>query len=131
MARIGRTNGARQSRVTLIGFLSGRSIRSYMGTCVRSDHDSRAAPQTASPVYGTKNFSSVRRRNCIEQLWPCPEYVLENVNLLSQAQTWPGICGRLGGLVAADPSDETPHTHVREGSVRLPWFSVCERKSQL
>jgi len=83
-----------------------------MGTCVRSDHDSRAAPQTASPVYGTKNFSSVRRRNCIEQLWPCPEYVLENVNLLSQAQTWPGICGRLGGLVAADPSDETPHTHT-------------------
>jgi len=34
-----------------------------MGTCVRSDHDSSAAPQTAqiaSPVCGTKNFSSVR-----------------------------------------------------------------------
>jgi hypothetical protein len=34
-----------------------------MGTWVLSDHDSSAAPQTvqiASPVCGTKNFSSVR-----------------------------------------------------------------------
>jgi hypothetical protein len=45
------------------GFLSGRSISSYMGTWVLSNHDSSAAPQTAqiaSPVCGTKNFSSVR-----------------------------------------------------------------------
>src|ERR1700692_1035479 len=45
------------------GFLSGRSISSYAGTWVLSRHDSRAAPQTvqtASPVCGTKNFSSVR-----------------------------------------------------------------------
>jgi hypothetical protein len=45
------------------GFLSGRSISSYVGTWVLSRHDSRAAPQTvqtASPVCGTKNFSSVR-----------------------------------------------------------------------
>jgi hypothetical protein len=44
-------------------FLSGRSISSYVGTWVLSRHDSRAAPQTvqtASPVCGTKNFSSVR-----------------------------------------------------------------------
>jgi hypothetical protein len=45
------------------GFLPGRSISSYMGTRVFSDHDSSAAPQTAqiaSPVCGIKNFSSVR-----------------------------------------------------------------------
>jgi hypothetical protein len=45
------------------GFLSGRSISSYEGTWVLSTHDSSAAPQTtqiASPVCGTKNFSSVR-----------------------------------------------------------------------
>src|SRR5882672_4776741 len=45
------------------GFLSGRSISSYEGTWVLSDQDSNAAPQTvqtASPVCGTKNFSSVR-----------------------------------------------------------------------
>ena len=44
-------------------FLSGRSISSYLGTWVLSNHDSRAAPQTvqtASPVCGTKNFSSER-----------------------------------------------------------------------
>ncbi len=44
-------------------FLSGRSISSYVGTWVLSHHDSSAAPQTvqtASPVCGTKNFSSVR-----------------------------------------------------------------------
>ena len=43
--------------------LSGRSISSYEGTWVLSDHDSSAAPQTvqiASPVCGIKNFSSVR-----------------------------------------------------------------------
>ena len=48
---------------THTGFLSGRSISSYEGTWVLSDHDSSAAPQTvqtASPVCGTKNFSSVR-----------------------------------------------------------------------
>ena len=47
----------------LPGFLSGRAIGSYVGTWVLSDHDSNAAPQTvqtASPVCGTKNFSSVR-----------------------------------------------------------------------
>jgi hypothetical protein len=41
----------------------GRSISSYVGTWVLSHHDSSAAPQTvqtASPVCGTKNFSSVR-----------------------------------------------------------------------
>src|ERR1700726_4079803 len=41
----------------------GRSISSYVGTWVLSRHDSSAAPQTvqtASPVCGTKNFSSVR-----------------------------------------------------------------------
>ena len=61
--------------------LSGRSINSYEGTWVLSDHDSSAAPQTvqiASPVCGIKNFSSVRlysaRRNCIEQLSPSPKY---------------------------------------------------------
>ena len=46
-----------------VGFLSGRSISSYVGTWVLSSHDSSAAPQTvqtASPVCGTKNFSSVR-----------------------------------------------------------------------
>jgi hypothetical protein len=40
-----------------------RSISSYVGTWVVSDHDSSTAPQTvqtASPVCGTKNFSSVR-----------------------------------------------------------------------
>jgi hypothetical protein len=45
------------------GFLSGRSISSYEGTWVLSTHDSSAAPQIAqiaSPVCGTKNFSSVR-----------------------------------------------------------------------
>src|SRR6185312_12955401 len=45
------------------GFLCGRSISSYVGTWVLSCHDSSAAPQTvqtASPVCGTKNFSSVR-----------------------------------------------------------------------
>ena len=45
------------------GFLSGRSVSSYVGTWVLSHHDSSAAPQTvqtASPVCGTKNFSSVR-----------------------------------------------------------------------
>jgi len=49
--------------VSHAGFLSGRSISSYEGTWVLSDHDSSAAPQTvqtASPVCGTKNFSSVR-----------------------------------------------------------------------
>ena len=43
--------------------LAGRSISSYEGTWVVSDQDSNAAPQTvqtASPVCGTKNFSSVR-----------------------------------------------------------------------
>jgi len=38
-------------------------MSSYLGTWVLSNHDSRAAPQTvqtASPVCGTKNFSSVR-----------------------------------------------------------------------
>jgi hypothetical protein len=46
-----------------VGFLSGRSISSYVGTWVLFHHDSSAAPhtvQTASPVCGTKNFSSVR-----------------------------------------------------------------------
>src|SRR6266403_3100907 len=45
------------------GFLSGRSISSYVGTWPLFHHDSSAAPQTvqtASPVCGTKNFSSVR-----------------------------------------------------------------------
>jgi hypothetical protein len=45
------------------GFLSGSSISSYEGTWVLSHYDSSAAPQTvqtASPVFGTKNFSSVR-----------------------------------------------------------------------
>jgi len=45
------------------GSLTGRSISSYVGTWLLSSHDSRAAPQTvqtASPVCGTKNFSSVR-----------------------------------------------------------------------
>jgi hypothetical protein len=43
--------------------VTGRSVSSYVGTWVVSDHDSSAAPQTmqtASPVCGTKNFSSVR-----------------------------------------------------------------------
>jgi hypothetical protein len=38
-------------------------MSSYVGTWLLSSHDSRAAPQTvqtASPVCGTKNFSSVR-----------------------------------------------------------------------
>ena len=38
-------------------------MSSYLGTWVLSNHDLRAAPQTvqtASPVCGTKNFSSVR-----------------------------------------------------------------------
>jgi hypothetical protein len=43
----------------------------------------RMAPQTASPVCGTKNFSSVRlysaRRNCIEQLSTSPEYAPQTV----------------------------------------------------
>src|SRR6266702_1168200 len=45
------------------GFVSGRSISSYVGIWVLFHHDSSAAPQTtqtASPVCGTKNFSSVR-----------------------------------------------------------------------
>jgi hypothetical protein len=45
------------------GFLSGRSMSSYVGMSVLSNHDSSAAPQTvqtASPVCGSKNFSSVR-----------------------------------------------------------------------
>src|SRR5207244_13562298 len=52
-----------QHRISQFGFLAGRSISSYEGTWVVSDQDSRAAPQiaqTASPVCGTKNFSSVR-----------------------------------------------------------------------
>ena len=52
---------AHQSSV--IPAFSGHSISSYEGTWVLSRHDSRAAPQTvqtASPVCGTKNFSSVR-----------------------------------------------------------------------
>ena len=47
----------------LFRLLSGRSISSYEGTWVLSDHDSSATPQTvqiASPVCGIKNFSSVR-----------------------------------------------------------------------
>ena len=44
----------------LPGFLSGRLINSNEGTWVLFHHDSSAAPQTASPVCGTKNFSSVR-----------------------------------------------------------------------
>jgi hypothetical protein len=41
----------------------GRSISSYVGMWVLFHHDSSAAPQTtqtASPVCGSKNFSSVR-----------------------------------------------------------------------
>ena len=54
------------------GFLSGRAISSYMGTWVLSDHDSSAAPQTvqiASPVCGTKNFSSVRLYSAPQLHW--------------------------------------------------------------
>ena len=42
------------------GFLSGRLISSNEGTWVLCHHDSSAAPQTASPVCGAKNFVSVR-----------------------------------------------------------------------
>ena len=45
------------------GSFTGRSISSYVGTWLLSSHDFRAAPQTvqtASPVCGTKNFSSMR-----------------------------------------------------------------------
>ena len=52
-----------QRRDNHSGFLVGRSISSYDGTWVLSDQDSSATPQivqTASPVCGTKNFSSVR-----------------------------------------------------------------------
>jgi hypothetical protein len=56
--------GRRSGQLGHSGFLSGRSTSSYEGTWVLSCHDSSAAPQTAqiaSPVCGTKNFSSVRR----------------------------------------------------------------------
>jgi hypothetical protein len=52
-----------QRRDSHSDFLAGRSISSYDGTWVLSDQDSSATPQivqTASPVCGTKNFSSVR-----------------------------------------------------------------------
>ena len=64
-----------QRRVSYSGFLA-RSISSYDGMWVFSDQDSSATPQivqTASPVCGTKNFSSVRlysARICIERLSP-------------------------------------------------------------
>src|SRR5215467_1637764 len=53
----------RYNRPDHSGFLSRRSISSYEGTWVLSCQDSSTAPQTvqiASPVCGTKNFSSVR-----------------------------------------------------------------------
>jgi hypothetical protein len=42
------------------GLLSGRLTSSNEGMWVLFHHDSSAAPQTASPVCGTKNFVSVR-----------------------------------------------------------------------
>jgi hypothetical protein len=47
-------------------------MSSYLGTWVLSSHDSSAAPQTvqtASPVCGTKNFSSVRRYSAPQLHW--------------------------------------------------------------
>src|SRR5712664_1017309 len=49
-----------------------RSISSCVGTWLLSSHDSRAAPQTvqtASPVCGTKNFSSVRLYSAPQLHW--------------------------------------------------------------
>ena len=62
------------------GFLSGRSISSYLGTWVLSNQDSSAAPQTVqiAPPYAAPRTSlqcvDTQRRNCIEQLSPSPEY---------------------------------------------------------
>ena len=59
----------------------GRSISSYVGTWVLSDHDSNAAPQTVQTASPTEPRTSLpcvctRRRNCIEQLSPSREYAL-------------------------------------------------------
>jgi transposase InsO family protein len=58
-----------------------------MGTWVLSDHDSSAAPQTvqiASPVCGTKNFSSVRLYSAPQLHWTIvtiPEYEREGFDV--------------------------------------------------
>jgi hypothetical protein len=57
---------------------------SYVGTWVLSCHDSRAAPQTmqtASPVCGTKNFSSLRLYSAPQlQLSSSQQYALWTVD---------------------------------------------------
>ena len=71
----------------LPGFLSGRLINSNEGTWVLFHHDSSAAPQTASPVCGTKNFVSVR-------LYSAPQLHRTIVAIL-------GICARNGPFSSA------------------------------
>jgi len=78
------------------GFLSGRAISSYMGTWVLSDHDSSAVPQTvqiASPVCGTKNFSSVRLYSAPQLHWTIV--------------TIPGICAWDRGFATASANGIT------------------------
>src|SRR6476660_8183937 len=82
------------------GFLSGRAISSYMGTWVLSDHDSSAAPQTvqiASPVCGTKNFSSVRLYSAPHLHWTIV--------------TIPGICAFDRGFATASAKG-LPRSHA-------------------
>jgi hypothetical protein len=87
------------------GFLSGRAISSYMGTWVLSDHDSSAAPQTvqiASPVCGTKNFSSVRLYSAPQLHWTIV--------------TIPGICAWDRGFATASANGIS---HPRSRAVGL------------
>ena len=77
-----------------------------------SDHDSSAAPQTmqiASPVCGTKNFSSVRLYSAPQLHWTIV--------------TIPGICAWDRGFATASANGIAhPRSHAggREGSGFLP-----------
>src|SRR6476660_8163543 len=89
------------------GFLSGRAISSYMGTWVLSDQDSSAAPQTvqiASPVCGTKNFSSVR-------LYSAPQLHWTIVTIL-------GICAWDRGFATASAQESRWSAVKCQGSFR-------------
>jgi hypothetical protein len=109
------------------GFLSGRLISSNEGTWVLFHHDSSAAPQTASPVCGTKNFVSVR-------LYSAPQLHRTIVAIL-------GICPRgtpdqpqnlcdhtpLGGVVRLEGRSRTKRPRLAGCKGRGRWRRACSR----
>ena len=95
------------------GFLSGRLTSSNVGTCVLSNQDSNVAPQTlqdAWPVYGTKNFISVRLYSAPQSHWTIVA-ILEICAFGEPVQA---------GLFAAIKSDPLPDWGAQHGSNGKP-----------